>query len=119
MSESPVSYDVDVYSDEVLDDPYSHYRVLRELGPAVWLPKNQLWAISRHKDVREALRNHQVFSRRMALRAMTLPTTPREAICSHLIHRSTICCVAWSAPHCHPRRSTRFASGWKRLPLRW
>ena len=28
----------------------------------MWLPKNQLWAISRHKDVREALRNHQVFS---------------------------------------------------------
>lgn len=62
LKESPVSYDIDVYSDEVLDDPYPHYRVLRELGPAVWLPKNQLWAISRHKDVREALRNHQVFS---------------------------------------------------------
>jgi cytochrome P450 len=62
MSESPISYDIDVYSDEVLDDPYPHYRTLRELGPAVWLPRNQLWAISRHKDVREALRNHQVFS---------------------------------------------------------
>jgi len=62
MSESPISYDIDVYSDEVLDDPYPHYGILRELGPAVWLPRNQLWAISRHKDVREALRNHQVFS---------------------------------------------------------
>lgn len=62
MRESPVSYDIDVYGDEILDDPYPHYRELRELGPAVWLPKNQLWAISRHKDVREALRNHQVFS---------------------------------------------------------
>lgn len=59
---SPVSCNIDVYSDEVLDDPYPHYRRLRELGPAVWLPKNQLWAISRHKDVREALRNHQIFS---------------------------------------------------------
>jgi cytochrome P450 len=62
MMDNSVSYDIDVYSDEVLDDPYPHYRVLRQLGPAVWLPKNQLWAVSRHKDVREALRNHQVFS---------------------------------------------------------
>lgn len=55
-------YDVDLYCDEVLDDPYPHYRALRDLGPAVWLPRNGLWAISRHADVREALFNHAVFS---------------------------------------------------------
>ena len=39
----------------------------------------------------------------MALRAMRLPTTLREAICSQLIHRSTICCAAWSAPALSPK----------------
>ena len=31
------SYDVDLYTDEALADPYQHYRALRDLGPAVWL----------------------------------------------------------------------------------
>jgi cytochrome P450 len=55
-------YDVDLYSDAVLDDPYPHYKALRDLGAAVWLPQNGLWAISRHADVREALFSHAVFS---------------------------------------------------------
>jgi cytochrome P450 len=59
---STPEYDVDLYSDAVLDDPYPHYRALRDLGPAVWLRRNGLWAISRHADVREALFNHTIFS---------------------------------------------------------
>lgn len=55
-------YDVDLYSDDVLADPYPHYRALREAGPVVWLPRNNLYAIARYKDVRESLRTHQVFS---------------------------------------------------------
>lgn len=55
-------YDVDLYSDDVLHDPYPHYRKLRELGAAVWLPRNGLYAISRFDDVRAALRNPAVFS---------------------------------------------------------
>ena len=56
------SYDVDIYSDEVLENPYPHYKAIRDLGAAVWLPKNRLWAIGRHADVRNALFNHAVFS---------------------------------------------------------
>jgi cytochrome P450 len=56
------SYDVDLYSDEVLADPYPHYKALRDAGPVVWLPRNGLYAIARYKDVRESLRAHQVFS---------------------------------------------------------
>jgi cytochrome P450 len=56
------SYDVDLYSDEVLADPYPHYQALRDAGPVVWLPRNGLYAIARYKDVRESLRTHQVFS---------------------------------------------------------
>lgn len=55
-------YDVDLYSDAVLDDPYPHYRAIRDTGPAVWVPRNGLWAIGRHADVRDALFNHAVFS---------------------------------------------------------
>jgi cytochrome P450 len=59
---SAAGYDVDLYCDEVLDDPYPHYRALRDLGAAVWLPRNRLWAIGRHADVRDALFNHAVYS---------------------------------------------------------
>lgn len=55
-------YDVDLYSDEVLRDPYPHYRALRELGAVVWLPRNELHAVARFEDVRAALRNPAVFS---------------------------------------------------------
>jgi cytochrome P450 len=56
------SYDIDLYADDVLDDPYPHYKALRDRGPAVWLPRNGLWAIGRHADVREVLFNHTIFS---------------------------------------------------------
>jgi cytochrome P450 len=62
MGHAIPSYDVDLYSDEVLANPYPHYRALRDAGPVVWLPRNDLYAIARYKDVRESLRAHQVFS---------------------------------------------------------
>jgi cytochrome P450 len=55
-------YDVDLYDDDVLRDPYPHYRALRELGPIVWLPRNALYALGRFEDVRAALRNPGLFS---------------------------------------------------------
>lgn len=61
MTGTVPTYDVDLYSDEVHADPHPHYRRLRELGPAVWIPKNKVWAISRFKDVKDCLRNTDVF----------------------------------------------------------
>ncbi len=55
-------YDVDLYSDDVLRDPYPHYRALRDLEPAVFLPRNALYAVGRFEDVRAALRNPSLFS---------------------------------------------------------
>jgi len=55
-------YDFDLYSDEVLHDPYPHYRALRELGAVVWLPRNGLHVVARFDDVRAALRNPTLFS---------------------------------------------------------
>ena len=56
------AYDVDLYDDDVLRDPYPHYRALRELGAVVWLPRNGLYALGRFEDVRAALRNPGSFS---------------------------------------------------------
>ena len=55
-------YDADLFSDEVIAEPYEHYRAIRDAGPAVWLPRHQLWAVGRFADVRAVLRNHQGFS---------------------------------------------------------
>ncbi|MDB5974994.1 MAG: putative cytochrome hydroxylase [Nevskia sp.] len=54
--------DIDLYSEAVRNDPYPHYRKLRDAGAAVWLDRTGVWAISRYKDVRESLRNAEVFS---------------------------------------------------------
>ena len=54
--------DIDLFCDETLIDPYPRYRELRNLGAAVWLRPTGMFALSRFEDVRNALRNWQVFS---------------------------------------------------------
>lgn len=56
------TFELDFWSDEVILDPYPHYETLRALGPAVWLSKNQVWALTHHASVREGLLNPAVFS---------------------------------------------------------
>lgn len=46
----------DLYSAAALRDAVPFHKILRDLGPAVWMPKRKLWAISRFEDVRAALR---------------------------------------------------------------
>src|SRR5690606_36601970 len=55
------AYDVDIYHDAVIRDPYPHYARIRDLGAAVWLPANGMWAIGRHADVRACLSDHDTF----------------------------------------------------------
>lgn len=54
--------DIDLYTEAALLDPFPLYRTLRDMGPAVWLPSAEVFAITRYKDVRESLRNWQHFS---------------------------------------------------------
>jgi cytochrome P450 len=54
--------DVDLFSDEVLTDPYPVYRKLRDIGGAVYLEKHGLWALPRYETVRFALGNPDVFT---------------------------------------------------------
>lgn len=57
-----VELDLDLFADEVLMDTQPVADYLRELAPVVYLPANNLWAITRYNDVREALANPQDFS---------------------------------------------------------
>ncbi|MEM6993417.1 MAG: cytochrome P450 [Myxococcota bacterium] len=50
------SYEVDFYASEVVADPHRHYKAIRDLGPAVWLPKNELYALGRYADAKAALK---------------------------------------------------------------
>ncbi len=54
--------DVDLWSEAALADPNSHYAELRRNGPVVWLTRNNAWALTRHKTVRDALRAPEIFS---------------------------------------------------------
>jgi cytochrome P450 len=54
--------DVDIFTDDVLTDPYPAYAVLRETGAAVYLERHDCWALPRYEHVRAALRDHARFS---------------------------------------------------------
>lgn len=60
-STSPES-DVELHTDEALLDPYPRYKTLRKQGAAVWLTQYNMFALSRYKDVREALGSPKIFS---------------------------------------------------------
>jgi cytochrome P450 len=54
--------DLDLWSDEVLSDPYPAYRQLRDIGPVVWLNRYGIAAFSRFAEVRSALARWQDFT---------------------------------------------------------
>ncbi|MHA6513475.1 cytochrome P450 [Tessaracoccus sp. Z1128] len=54
--------DVDLFSDEILLDPYPTFAALRERAAVVYLPKNDVYAFTRYAEIRDALANHEVFS---------------------------------------------------------
>nr|ART36392.1 C579 [uncultured bacterium] len=62
MNKAIPSYEVDLYSDAVMDNPLPHYRAIRDIGPVVWLSANNLFAMGRYADVKAGLRNAEVFS---------------------------------------------------------
>lgn len=54
--------DVDLWSDEQLRDPYPCYRELRNLGPVVYIPRHDLYAVTRYDDVKAVLGDWEAFS---------------------------------------------------------
>ncbi len=62
MSTEPVSDDLDLFTDEVLVDPYPTYTTLRDLGSVVHLPTNDVYALTRYDVIRSALADWESFS---------------------------------------------------------
>ncbi|MPY64732.1 cytochrome P450 [Streptomyces spongiae] len=54
--------DADLFSEEALTDPYPQYKMLRDLGPAAYLSRHDLWFVSRYDQVRAALGDWETFS---------------------------------------------------------
>ncbi len=48
--------------DQLLADPYPHYREMRDLGPVVWVPAANRYFITRYKDILQVERRAEVFS---------------------------------------------------------
>lgn len=54
--------DIDLYTDEALDNPYKLYTELRELGPVVYLQGYDTYALPRYREVRQVSANWQAFT---------------------------------------------------------
>ena len=50
------SYAESLFTPDALRAPFAHYHAIRELGPAVWLASDNVYAIGRFADVRSVLR---------------------------------------------------------------
>ena len=49
---------------EFADDPYPHYKLLRDTAPVHFAPEARLWCVSRYEDVQAVLRDDEAFSSR-------------------------------------------------------
>jgi cytochrome P450 len=56
----PVST-VDPFAHAFLRDPYPHHEALRDAGPAVWLEHYGIWAMARHREIRDAMTDWQTY----------------------------------------------------------
>lgn len=59
---SPAIADIDLFADEILIDPYPTFAALREQGAVVYLPTNDVYALTRYDAIRDALGDPATFS---------------------------------------------------------
>jgi cytochrome P450 len=52
------NYDCDFYSDNFIKNPFQHYAEMRALGPVVYIPKLNNYAITQYNALKEALINY-------------------------------------------------------------
>ncbi len=64
MSTKPVaaSADFDLWAPDLLVDPYETFAELRETASVVYLPKSDIYAVTRYQVIRDALADHETFS---------------------------------------------------------
>ena len=61
LAEGTPASTLDPYTDRALLNPWPLYRELREMGPAVWLEKYRMFAVTRYDGVVKALRDWEAF----------------------------------------------------------
>ncbi len=54
--------DVDLWSDEILTDPYPAYARLREIGPVLYSPQFDAYIVTRYDEVRHVLQDWETFT---------------------------------------------------------
>lgn len=54
--------DVDLFSEELADDPFATYQQLRDQAGAVYMRQHDFWALTRYDDVREAAADWRTFT---------------------------------------------------------
>ncbi|MDI9939215.1 cytochrome P450 [Rhodococcus sp. IEGM 1351] len=59
--------DIDLFSDDILTDPYPAYATLRDMGAAVHLNRIDAWALPRYEHIRAALHDWETFSSEAAV----------------------------------------------------
>jgi len=90
------TYGVDLYARAALLDPYPHYKTIRSMGSAVWLPKRKLYAIGGYDDVKTALRTDQTLvsgkgvAANRIVNGMNAPTTLTSDAETHIRRRTTL-----------------------------
>ncbi|HJQ46985.1 MAG TPA: cytochrome P450 [Amycolatopsis sp.] len=91
-TEATYETDLDLFSDEVLMDPFPHYRGLRELAPVVYLRKYDLYGLFRYDQVRAALNNWETFSsaQGVALNPIANEAWKDSILCMDPPHHRTI-----------------------------
>jgi cytochrome P450 len=62
MAMAQVAINDDMFTDEVIADPYTYYGRLREDDPVHWNALYELWVLTRHDDVVWMTRHNELFS---------------------------------------------------------
>ena len=55
------TFNEDLFTDAAIRNPWPLYKRMRDVGPVVWLPDLRNYALTRHNEVQQALRDHKSF----------------------------------------------------------
>ena len=62
MSKAPETSDIDLFADHILVDAHPTFKALRDQAAVVYLPTNNLYALTRYDVIRAALGDPATFS---------------------------------------------------------
>lgn len=71
-----ITIDDELYSPDVIADPYTYYGHVREVDPVHWNERYQTWLVTRYDDIVWVLRHPEAFSSRFFADDPQLPSPP-------------------------------------------